>query len=102
MKRVMKRKKSRWFDTLYQRWSKSMPPFFKKMMKISMFISGTALAANEAMERVGITPDEWWTEMLKYLVAGSAGVIFACKFAVSGGMPEDKEKNNKKIQKDNL
>jgi hypothetical protein len=102
MKRLMKRKKSRWFDTLYQRWSKSMPPFFKKMMKISALISGTALAVNEAMQLAGVTPDDWWSEILKYLVAVPAGIMFACKFAVSGGMPEDKEENNKKIQKDNL
>lgn len=72
------------------RWNRAMPRFFKRMMKVAALISGTALAANEAMQLAGITPDDWWTEVLKYLVAVPAGMMFACKFAVSGGMPEDK------------
>ena len=92
------------------RWSRKMPKFFKKMMKISALISGTALAANEAMQLAGITPDDWWTEALKYLVSVPAGVMFACKFAVAGGVEEDadgktasrKESGNTELNQDNF
>lgn len=92
------------------RWSRKMPKFFKKMMKACAFVSGTALAANEAMVLAGVTPDDWWTEILKYLVAVPAGMMFACKFAVAGGVEEDaggktasrKESGNTELNDDNF
>lgn len=88
------------FRDAKSRWVKEEPKFFKKLMKASAFISGTALAANEAMQLAGVTPDDWWTEALKYLVAVPAGVMFACKFAVAGGVEEDKENKNTVLDQD--
>ena len=61
------------------RWHNAMPEFFKRLMRICGLISGSALAANEAMQLAGIQPHEWWTDILPYLVGVPAGVMFACK-----------------------
>ena len=61
------------------RWHNAMPRFFKRLMWICGLISGSALAANEAMTVAGIQPHEWWTDVLPYLVGVPAGTMFACK-----------------------
>lgn len=71
------------WQELCSRWRNAMPRFFKRMMWICGLISGSALAANEAMTVAGIQPHEWWTDVLPYLVGVPAGVMFACKFTQS-------------------
>ena len=66
-----------------ERWHNAMPRFFKRLMWICGLISGSALAANEAMTVANIQPHEWWTDILPYLVGVPAGVMFACKFTQS-------------------
>ena len=84
------------------RWSKKMPKFFKKVMWLCGLVSGTTLAVNTALQTAGIQPHEWWTDIIPYLVSVPAGAMFACKFTVSGGMPEDKEEDNTVLDKDNF
>ncbi len=68
------------FQTIKSRWHNAMPKFFKRMMWICGLISGTALAANEAMEVAGIEPHQWWIDTRAYFIAVPAGAMFACKF----------------------
>ena len=75
----MKTMKDFWKE-LKQRWHNAMPQFFKRMMWICGLISGTALAANEAMTVAGIEPHQWWIDIRPYLIAVPAGAMFACKF----------------------
>lgn len=73
-----------------KRWSKAMPKFFKTVTWISGLVSGTAMAINAAFMQLGYTP-EWWQDICYPIIAFSAGVMFACKFTVNGGM-DDKSK----------
>ena len=75
----MKTMKDFWKE-LRQRWRNAMPQFFKRMMWICGLVSGTALAANEAMTVAGIEPHQWWIDIRPYLIAVPAGAMFACKF----------------------
>ena len=75
----MKTMKDFWKE-LKQRWRNAMPQFFKRMMWICGLISGTALAANEAMTVAGIEPHQWWIDIRPYLIAVPAGAMFAFKF----------------------
>ena len=47
---------------------------------VVFLISGTALAANEAMQLAGATPHEWWADLFPYLVGVPAGMAFVAKF----------------------
>lgn len=84
------------------RWSKKMPKFFKKVMWLCGIVSGTAIAVNTAMQTYGIVPDDWWTELFKYLVSVPAGMMFVCKMTVAGGVSEDIESKNTELNHDNF
>ena len=89
----MKTMKDFWKE-LRQRWRNAMPQFFKRMMWICGLISGTALAANEAMTVAGIEPHQWWIDIRPYLIAVPAGAMFASKFTQNydrDGNPISKE-----------
>jgi hypothetical protein len=62
-----------------------MPVFFKRLMWIGGLMSGTAIAAHEAMAQFNIQPDEWWIFIERYLIGGGAGIVFACKFTQTYG-----------------
>ena len=67
-------------NILLSRWRNAMPKFFKRVCWTCSLISGTALAANEAMQVAGIQPHEWWTDVAPYLIGVPAGIAFASKF----------------------
>ncbi len=48
-------------------------------------MSGTAIAAHEAMAQFNIQPDDWWIFIERYLIGGGAGIVFACKFTQTYG-----------------
>ncbi len=77
-----------------ERWHNAMPRFFKRLMWICGLISGSALAANEAMTVANIQPHEWWTDMLPYLVGVPAGVMFACKLPLPEATQPDAVNNS--------
>lgn len=66
--------------TLRQRWRNHMPVFFRRLFWTCSLISGTALAANTAMQAAAVTPHDWWTDVLPYLIGFPAGIAFAAKF----------------------
>lgn len=85
---------SDFWTTLRTRWHNAMPRFFKRMMWVCGLISGSALAAHEALAVAGIQPHDWWTDIEPYLIGAPAGVMFACKFTQSydkDGKPLEKE-----------
>lgn len=89
----MKTMKDFWKE-MKTRWQNAMPKFFKRMMWICGLISGTALAANEAMELAHIEPHQWWIDIRAYFIAVPAGAMFACKFTQNydrDGNPVKKE-----------
>ena len=75
----------KFWKTLHSRWRNHMPVFFKRMMWLCGLISGTALAANEAMQVADIEPHQWWIDVRPYLIAVPAGAMFACKFTQTYG-----------------
>ena len=79
-----------------------MPKFFKKLMWVCALVGGTAVAVNMAMTAFGAQPHEWWVNVYPYLVGGSAGMMFACKMTVKGGVPEDSETKNTILDNDNF
>lgn len=79
----MKNKKSAcraFFTSARHRWSNAMPIFFRRLFWVCSLISGTALAANTAMQTAGVSPHDWWTDVLPYLIGFPAGIAFAAKF----------------------
>lgn len=71
--------------TLKNRWRNHMPIFFQRMMWLGGLMSGTAIAAHEAMVQFNIQPDDWWIFIERYLIGGGAGIVFACKFTQEYG-----------------
>lgn len=76
--------------TARARWEKTMPDFFRKLTYVFALIGGTAIAAHVAMTTFGITPHEWWLDISPYIIGGSAGGAFVCKFTVNGGFRGEK------------
>lgn len=70
---------------LKNRWRNAMPKFFKRIMWVCGLISGTALAANEAMQMANVEPHQWWIDIRPYLIAVPAGAMFVCKFTQTYG-----------------
>ena len=94
-----------------KRWGGKMPQFFKKIMWLCGLVSGTALAVNKSFAVIDATPCEWWTNIFPYLVSVPAGMMFACKFTVSGGfsetsnstdVPAKEETENTELNQDNF
>ena len=69
------------FNELKSRWRNAMPKFFSRVCWTCSLISGTALAANEAMQVAGIQPHQWWLDIAPYLIGVPAGMAFAAKFS---------------------
>jgi hypothetical protein len=65
---------------ILSRWRNAMPMFFKRLMWICGAISGATIAIHEAFAQYGIEPHEWWTDAERYLIGGSIGAMFVCKF----------------------
>lgn len=80
-----------------KRWKARMPKFFNRVCWVCSLISGTALAANEAMQLAGAAPHEWWSDLFPYLVGVPAGMAFIAKFTQtypkSGNTVLDKDNN---------
>lgn len=89
----MKKLRDIW-GTASLRWKKAMPEFFKKVMYVCALIGGTAIAAHTSITMFGGTPHEWWQDIYPYIVGGSAGAAFICKFTVNGGFRGDKVDHN--------
>ena len=85
----MNRLKDIW-GTMRLRWKKAMPNFFRKTMYVCALIGGTAIAAQTSITMFGGTPHDWWTDIYPYIVGGSAGAAFVCKFTVNGGFRGEK------------
>lgn len=64
---------------LKSRWQTESPLFFKKVMQISVFISGTALAMHLAMDSSGANEPTWWVNVYPYLIAIPAGIAACAK-----------------------
>lgn len=75
----------KFWQTIHNRWRNHMPVFFKRLMWIGGLMSGTAIAAHEAMAQFNIQPDDWWIFIERYLIGGGAGIVFACKFTQTYG-----------------
>ena len=93
-----------WWSIIRNRWSNTMPKFFKIILCICALISGTALAVNTAIVAGGGVPHEWWTEIYPYLLGIPAGAAFVAKFTQTygkdgepvGGKKRKKEVSNSK------
>ena len=86
-----------WTEVLKERWTTSMPKFFKVILCICALISGTALAVNTAILAGGGVPHEWWNDIYPYLLGIPAGAAFVAKFTQTygkDGEPVGKKKEN--------
>ena len=91
-------KRFAWWLTVRQRWSNTMPKFFKVILCVSALISGTALAVNTAIVAGGGVTHEWWNEVYPYLLGIPAGAAFVAKFTQTYG--KDGEPVGKKPKAD--
>ena len=64
---------------LKNRWQTESPLFFKKVMQISVFISGMALSMHLAMDSSGANEPTWWINVYPYLIAIPAGIAACAK-----------------------
>ena len=71
----------KFWTTLKSRWHNAMPKFFARVCWTCSLISGSALAAHEAMQVAGIQPHQWWLDIAPYLIGVPAGMAFAAKFS---------------------
>lgn len=70
---------------LVERWRKKMPKFFRRVMWLCICIAGTATGVHVYFNHFGITPHEWWTDILPYVTGIPVGAAIACKLTVDGG-----------------
>ena len=71
------------------RWKAKTPSFFKKIIKISLAISATALAIHTALVSGGAIEPYWWSIIYPYLIGVPAGAAALSKFTM-----EDKSDEN--------
>ncbi len=83
----------KFWQTLRSRWRNHMPKFFSRICWVCALISGTALAANTAVQAGGGTTHEWWNELYPYLLGVPAGMAFVAKFT------QNYDKNGEPIRK---
>ena len=81
------------WQTIHDRWRNAMPKFFSRICWVCALISGTALAANTAVQAGGGTTHEWWNELYPYLLGVPAGMAFVAKFT------QNYDKNGEPIRK---
>lgn len=79
-----------------ERWQQKMPKFFRYIMWVCVLICGTATAVHVFFTQFGITPHDWWLDILPYLTGIPFGMAFMCKFTVDGGF---RQKQMDNIQK---
>lgn len=84
---------SKFWTTIHDRWRNHMPKFFSRICWVCALISGTALAANTAVQAGGGTTHEWWNELYPYLLGVPAGMAFVAKFT------QNYDKNGEPIRK---
>lgn len=84
----------KFWQTIHDRWRNAMPKFFSRICWVCALISGTALAANTAVQAGGGTTHEWWNELYPYLLGVPAGMAFVAKFT------QNYDKNGEPIRKD--
>ena len=89
MKRKQRKKRHTgrfaWWLTVKQRWTNTMPKFFKVILCICALVGGTALAVNTAIVTGGGVTHEWWNELYPYLIGIPAGAAFVAKFTQTYG-----------------
>ena len=111
-RKKQKRKTERfaWWLTIRQRWSNTMPKFFKGILCACALVGGTALAVNTAIVTGGGTAHEWWNELYPYLIGVPAGAAFVAKFTQTygkdgqpiSGKDKPQESHNTVLDKDNF
>lgn len=84
----------KFWQIIHDRWRNHMPKFFSRICWVCALISGTALAANTAVQAGGGTTHEWWNELYPYLLGVPAGMAFVAKFT------QNYDKNGEPIRKD--
>ena len=72
-------------NEVVERWQQKMPKFFKRIMQICICIASTATAIHVYFNQFGITPHEWWNNVLPYLTGVPLGMALMAKFTVDGG-----------------
>ena len=79
-------------QNIKSRWQNAMPKFFRCVFYVSSLVSGTALAVNTALQAAGVSPHDWWNDLMPYLIGFPAGIAFAAKFTQQyNGEPIKKE-----------
>lgn len=76
---------SEFWSIAVDRWKEHMPRFFRVMMKVFACIGGSVISIHIGFNELGITPDEWWTEIEPLILGISIGGCFACKFTAEKG-----------------
>lgn len=94
-----KGKRFEWFNMIRQRWTNSMPKFFKVILCVSALVSGTALAVNTAIVAGGGVTPEWWNDIYPYLLGIPAGAAFVAKFTQTYGKDGEPVGKGKKEEK---
>ena len=74
-----------WWKVCKDRWKSAMPKFFKVVMTICALVGGTAIAINTAFQALGVTPHDWWNDILPYIIGFSVGGGFIAKFTKERG-----------------
>lgn len=80
-------------NEIKERWSKSMPKFFKWILGLAAALGGVVVAVNEGYAQYGITPPEWWMKIQPILLGISIGAVAVSKLTVKGGMEKEESKN---------
>lgn len=67
------------YRILVERWKAECPKIFKNILRLSLALSGVALAINTAMVSGGANIPEWWSATYPYLVGVGAGAAAVAK-----------------------
>lgn len=91
-------------NELSRRWHEQMPRFFYWLIVVACGIGGGAAAINQLVPMTGGILHEWWINLYPYIFGTCVGIVFACKFTVSGGYkdinPDRLTRGNMVLNKD--
>lgn len=79
------------FKTLKNRWQAKSPKIFKWILRVSLMVSGTALAINTALTTGGAIMPLWWSTIYPYLIGVGAGAAAVAKLTKEHQEPENND-----------
>ena len=82
------------FLTLHDRWQAKTPLIFRRIIKIAITLSTSAIAIHTTCTSINVDEPEWWLRAMPYLVGMGIGAGAVAK------LTQQYDKDNNPVKKD--